>query len=101
MSGHEQPFDVTTSDQETEGDMGVSSETEGATGPGQQGTTGTLDTSGAASGTSDTDGADEERPEQSAGGEEVHPDPPVPPRSGYNSRDPRADDAPFDATPDV
>jgi len=97
VTGHEQPFDVTTSDQETEGDMGVSSETEGPTGPGQHGSTGTLDTSGGA----DTDDDHEARPEQSAGGKEVHPDPPVAPRSGYNSRDPRSEDAPFDATPDV
>ena len=101
MSGHEQPFDVTDSDQETEGGMGVSSETEGPTGPGQTGTTGTLDTSAAGAEDTGSGDANEVRPEQSAGGAEVNPDPPVPPRSGYNSRDPRSGDAPYDATPDV
>ncbi|WP_309650638.1 hypothetical protein [Nocardioides sp.] len=83
-------YDVTESDQDTAGDMGVSSEREGPTGPGQQGTTGVRDTSPAAPGADD--GA-KIPPEQSAAGSEpdVHPDPPIPPVSGWSSSDPRSD----------
>lgn len=78
-------YDPTESDQDTAGEMGVSSEREGPTGPGQYGTTGVRDTSLIVS---DADTP----PEQSAGGEEVHPDPPIPPVSGYSSQDPRSED---------
>lgn len=80
--------DLTESDQDTAGDMGVSSEREGPTGPGQHGTTGVRDTSPVA------DEAEAEvPPEQSAGGTEPdpHPDAPVPPVSGWSSSDPRSD----------
>ena len=100
-TGNEQPFSVEASDQETAGDMGVSSETEGATGPGQHGTTGTRDVSPR---DADADAADGETPPEqseksSAGEREVHPDPPIPPKSGYNSRDPRSKDKPFKPGP--
>ncbi|MDO9457289.1 hypothetical protein [Nocardioides sp.] len=82
-------YDLTESDQDTEGDMGVSSERVGPTGPGQVGTTGLRDVSPAP----DSDGDDdaEALPEQSAGGPEANPDPPIPPKSGYSSSDPRSD----------
>lgn len=83
--------DITESDQDTTGDMGVSSEREGPTGPGQHGTTGVRDTSPAAV---DTDADAEVPPEQSAGGTaaDINPDPPIPPVSGYSSSDPRSSD---------
>lgn len=65
------------------GDMGVSSEREGATGPGQHGTDGVLDTSPGAA--AEEDG-------------EV-PDAPIPPVAGYNSRDPRSDEKPYEPGP--
>jgi hypothetical protein len=86
------PRDVTESDEDTspgpDGGMGVSSETVGPTGPGQVGTTGTRDV-----GPADPPAADpaHARPEQSSGGEEVNPDPPIPPVAGYSSSDPRSD----------
>jgi len=80
-------YDVQESDQNTSGDMGVSSEREGPSGPGQHGTTGVRDTSAAV-----PDPDADTPPEQSAGGPEVHPDPPIPPVSGYNSKDPRSQD---------
>ncbi len=90
----DEPYDPTASDQDTSGDMGVSSEREGPTGPGQHGTTGLRDVSPA-----ERDPDAPVPPEQSAGGEEVHPDPPVAPKSGYNSQDPRADEHPYDKPP--
>ncbi len=39
----DEEYDVTESDQNVEGDMGVSSEREGAAGPGQHGATGARD----------------------------------------------------------
>lgn len=85
--GEQDDYDVRESDQDTAGDMGVSSEREGPTGPGQHATTGTRDTSPTA-----PDG-DDLPPEQSAGSDdpEVHPDPPIPPVSGWSSSDPRSD----------
>lgn len=74
-----------------DGDMGVSSERVGPTGPGQEGTSGTRDVG---PGEHPADG--EAPPEQAGSREgdeqgEVHPDPPIPPRSGYSSYDPRSD----------
>lgn len=77
-------YDLTESDQDTAGGMGVSSETEGPTGPGQHGTTGLRDVSPA-------DGLDDDAPpEQSVGGPETNPDPPIPPVAGWSSDDPRS-----------
>ncbi len=80
-----EPYDVTESDQDIAGDMGVSSEREGDAGPGQHAPTGTRDTS-------EDDGppADEAPREQSAGGEETNPDG-LTPKAGYSSYDPRSD----------
>ena len=88
--------DITASDQDTSGDMGVSSEREGPTGPGQYGTSGTRDV-GPKDDAADDDA--ETLPEQSAGGVEVHPDPPIAPKSGYNSQDPRSAEHPYDKPP--
>lgn len=44
MSHHDEEYDVTESDEDVKGDMGVSSEREGPTGPGQLGATGVRDT---------------------------------------------------------
>ena len=38
-------------------------------------------------------------PEQAPGGVEVHPDPPIPPKSGYHKADPRHDEKPYDDRP--
>lgn len=69
---------------DTSGDMGVSSEREGHAGPGQHGTSGTRDVS-----PQERDPDADVPPEQAAGGVEVNPDPPIPPKSGYHSQDPR------------
>lgn len=87
-------YDITDSDQDTSGDMGVSSEREGPTGPGQYGTTGTRDV-----GPEDRADDAEVPPEQAAGGVEVNPDPPIAPKSGYNSQDPRSAEHPYDKPP--
>ncbi|WP_148613852.1 hypothetical protein [Nocardioides rubriscoriae] len=84
MSDHD-PYDLTESDQDTDGSMGVSSETVGPTGPGQVGTTGTRDV-----GPAHRDPDEDVAPEQSAGGVETNPDPAGPPKSGYSSSDPRS-----------
>lgn len=68
--GTDEPYDVTESDQDTSGGMGVSSEREGHTGPGQYGTSGVRDT-----GPIGCDPDAEAAPEQSAGGPETNPDP--------------------------
>ena len=68
--GTDEPYDITESDQDTDGDMGVSSEREGPTGPGQFGTTGVRDVSPL-----ERDPDAEVPPEQSAGGPEDNPDP--------------------------
>jgi len=90
----EDAYDITSSDHDTRGDMGVSSETEGPTGPGQHGTFGTRDVS-----PQERDPDADVLPEQAAGGVEVNPDPPIPPKSGYNSQDPRSDEHPYDKQP--
>ncbi len=81
--GDEQ-YDVTESDANPEGDMGVSSEREGDVGPGQKATTGVRDTSEAGAG-----GDEDTPPEQSAGGDEENPDG-LTPKAGYSSKDPRS-----------
>jgi hypothetical protein len=78
-------YDVTESDQNVEGDIGVSSEREGPTGPGQFGPTGVRDTSEI-----ELDPDADLPPEQSAGGEEVQPDG-LEPKADYPSLDPRSD----------
>ncbi|MGA8256694.1 MAG: hypothetical protein WB767_08985 [Nocardioides sp.] len=85
MTGNDD-YDLTASDQDTSGEMGVSSEREGPTGPGQHGTTGTRDVSPA-----DRDTDTEVRPEQAPGGAEENPDG-IPPKAGYPSLDPRSQD---------
>lgn len=72
-----------TAEEPRDGDMGVSSERVGPTGPGQVGSSGVRDVT-------PVEPADDAPPEQSAGGPEVHPDPPVPPVAGYSSKDPRS-----------
>lgn len=84
--GDHDPLGLTDSDQDTAGGMGVSSEREGPTGPGQHGTSGVRPV-----GPADRDSDAEVPPEQAAGGEEVNPDPPIPPVAGYSSSDPRSD----------
>jgi hypothetical protein len=91
--GEPEGFDITESDQDTRGEMGVSSER----GPEH-------DLRGGDSGSGVRDVSPLERdpdadvpPEQAAGGVEVHPDPPVPPKAGYNSHDPRSKDHPYSA----
>ena len=79
-------YDLTASDSDTSGDMGVSSEREGPTGPGQHATSGTRDVS-----PEERDPDADVPPEQAAGGVEVNPDPPIAPKSGYSSADPRSD----------
>ena len=89
MTDKPDDYDLTDSDQETAGDMGVSSEREGPTGPGQHGTTGVRDVSPV---DRDPDGGDDDvPPEQAAGGPEENPEG-LPPKSGYSSRDPRSSD---------
>ena len=84
-AGSEEPYDVTESDQDTAGDMGVSSEREGPTGPDQHGVTGVRDTSEGRH-TPDPDAP----PEQSTGNPEPTPDG-LDPKAGYSSKDPRSD----------
>jgi hypothetical protein len=94
MSTHEPPVDPTdpepTERSTVAEGMGTSNERVGPSGPGQVGTTGVRDTG-------PQEPADDVAPEQSPGGEEVHPDPPVPPVAGYNSHDPRSEDHPFES----
>lgn len=95
MSGHDSAnsaddpaadYDLTESDQDTSGDMGVSSEREGPTGPGQHGTTGVRDVS-----PDERDPEAEIPPEQAVGGEETNPEGIVP-KAGYPRLDPRSED---------
>lgn len=87
-TGNEQPFDVRASEQDTSGDMGVSSETEGHAGPGQHGVGGVRDVS-----PPDEPPADAP-PEQSSGGVETNPDG-ISPKAGYSSQDPRSEEFPW------
>ena len=76
-------YDVTESDQDVSGDIGVSSGREGHAGPGQPSApTGVRDTSLAAP-------PDDAPPEQSPGGEETNPDG-LSPKADYPSLDPRS-----------
>lgn len=85
MTGHDE-YDVTESDQDVSGDIGVSSSRTGHAGPGQEDVaTGIRDTSEAP-----PDPDDESPPEQSAGGEETNPEG-IEPKAGYPSLDPRSD----------
>lgn len=89
-AGDHDPLGLTDSDQDTAGDMGVSSERVGPVGPGQVGTTGLRPVgpgarvSGAAA-----------PPEQSRGGPEVQPADPSPPKAGYPRLDPRHKEHPY------
>ncbi len=79
-------YDVTESDQDVSGDIGVSSGREGHAGPGQPSApTGVRDTSVAP-----PDPDAETPPEQSPGGEETNPDG-LEPKADYPSLDPRSD----------
>ena len=84
------------------GGMGVSSERTGPTGPGQHGTDGQLDTAPPAQAADEAAEQAVADPsdlpaEQTAddGRPDVNPDFPGPPKSGYSSRDPRSQDAPY------
>ncbi len=85
MSSQDPDYDVTQSDQDISGDLGVSSEREGHAGPGQHAPTGTRDTL-----EGDPRPEDEKPREQSAGGEETNPEG-LTPKAGYSSTDPRSD----------
>ena len=76
--------DLEDSDQDVEGGMGLSSE---RTGPGAEGATGVRDTRELPDDGSDADTP----PEQSTGNPEPQPEG-LPPKAGYSSKDPRADD---------
>lgn len=82
--GDADTYDLTESDQDTSGDMGVSSEREGPTGPGQHGTTGVRDVSPL-----ERDPDAEVLPEQAAGGPEKNPEG-IAPKGGYPDDDPRS-----------
>ena len=85
MTSNEQ-YDVTESDQDVSGDIGVSSGRKGLAGPGQpRAPTGVRDTSVAP-----PDPDDEVPPEQSPGGEETNPEG-LEPKAPYPSLDPRSD----------
>ena len=86
MSGRDE-YDVTESDQDVSGDIGVSSGREGHAGPGQPSApTGVRDTSEAP-----LDPDADPPPEQSPGGEETNPEG-MEPKAGYPSLDPRSGD---------
>jgi hypothetical protein len=81
-------YDVTESDQDVSGDIGVSSGREGHVGPGQPpAPTGVRDNS-VVERPDDADDA-EVPPEQSPGGEERNPEG-LPPKAEYPSLDPRS-----------
>jgi hypothetical protein len=85
MTGNDE-YDVTESDQDISGDIGVSSGRTGHAGPGQEDVpTGVRDTSEAPP---DPDAP--VPPEQSPGGEEKNPEG-IEPKAGYPSLDPRSD----------
>lgn len=81
----DEEYDVTESDPDVEGSMGVSSERPGHTGPGQYAPTGVRDTSEI-----ELDPDADLPPEQSPGGEEVQPEG-LEPKAGYPSLDPRSE----------
>lgn len=78
------------------GGMGVSSEIEGDTGPGQHATDGQLDTS---PGPTPSDASETSRSTDEPHEADVQPQSPGPPKSGYNSRDPRSEDSAFEPGP--
>ncbi|WP_395659478.1 hypothetical protein [Nocardioides sp.] len=75
-----------TGPQRAAGEMGVSSERVGPTGPGQEATDGLRDVS-----PHERTPAEDVAPEQSTGNPEDNPSG-IPPKAGYSSTDPRADD---------
>ncbi len=83
--GDADDLDLTDSDLDTAGDMGVSSEREGPTGPGQWGTTGVRDVGPA----DDEAEPGDVPPEQRPGGVEPNSGT-TPPKGGYPSADPRS-----------
>jgi hypothetical protein len=86
MTGQDE-YDVTESDQDVSGDIGVSSGRRGHAGPGQEGVpTGVRDTSEAP-----PDPDADTPPEQSPGREEKNPEG-IEPKAGYASLDPRSGD---------
>jgi len=86
MTNNEDEYDVTESDQDVTGDIGVSSGREGHAGPGQpSAATGVRDTSVA-----EPDPDAETLPEQSSGGEETNPEG-IEPKADFPSLDPRSD----------
>jgi hypothetical protein len=88
MSGNDEydEYDVTESDQDVSGDIGVSSGREGHVGPGQPpAPTGVRDNS-----VVEPDPDAPTPPEQSPGGEEANPEG-LEPKAGYPSLDPRSD----------
>ncbi len=86
-----EPYDVTASDQDVEGDIGVSSGRPGDAGPGQHGPTGVRDTS--EDRPLDAPEDSDEKPVEDRPHEQNSQSPP--PRSGYSSYDPRAEDAEY------
>jgi hypothetical protein len=86
MSHRDDDYDITESDPDVEGDLGVSSERVGHAGPGQTAATGTRDNSEI-----EPDPDADLPPEQSAGGEEVQPEG-LEPKAGYPSLNPRSRD---------
>jgi hypothetical protein len=85
MTGHADDYDITESDQNVEGELGISSERRGHTGPGQDAPTGVRDTSEGGRHAHDEDAP----PEQSPGAEETNPKG-LEPKAGYPSLDPRS-----------
>jgi hypothetical protein len=83
--GDHDALDLTDSDIDTAGGMGVSSEREGPTGPGQHGTSGVREV-----GPAEPVSADDVAPEQSSGGPETNPAA-MGRKSAYPSADPRSE----------
>lgn len=77
------------------GGMGVSSERTGPTGPGQYATDGQLDTS------PDAPAPDADTPREQSASEhdDINPEEQLHPVGGYNSKDPRSADAPYEPGP--
>lgn len=107
MSGHEQDTELGDSTpnaggpERASGAMGVSSERTGPTGPGQEATDGerptgeprATDHAGDLVGSEKNDAGTP--PEQSAGGPETNPDPPIPPVAGHPRENAASEDHPF------
>jgi hypothetical protein len=84
MTNNDDDYDITESDQNVDGDIGVSSGRVGPSGPGQVAPTGVRDTSEMR-----PDPDADLPPEQSAGGDEVQPEG-LEPKADYPSLDPRS-----------